>query len=91
MFTNSYEVSGTISTKLSGTKTLTGRALQAGEFTFALQAEGATKPLYTVTNGSDGKFVFPELSFDAIGTYQYTIYEVAAAVWVSTMTRQFTT
>ena len=79
VFTNSYEVSGTISTKLSGTKTLTGRALQAGEFTFALQAEGATEPLYTVTNGSDGKFVFPELSFDTIGTYQYTIYEVAGS------------
>lgn len=76
VFTNSYKVSGKVTATLGGTKTLTGRALQADEFTFAIKAVGAEEPLYTTTNQKDGSFVFPELTFETVGTYQYTVYEV---------------
>ena len=57
---------------LSGHKTLTGRDLQAGEFWFQLKdAQG--KVVSTVTNDEKGNFAFGDLTFDAAGTYYYTV------------------
>ena len=55
-------------------KTLTGRDLKDGEFSFELY-EGATK-LQTVTNKS-GKVTFDAISYTAEGEHTYTVKEVA--------------
>ena len=75
--TNTYSVSTvTVSGKksLSGHKTLTGRDLNAGEFSFQLKdAQG--KLVQTVTNDESGNFHFDDLTFDEPGTYTYTVSE----------------
>ena len=59
-------------------KLLSGRALRAGEFNFAvLDANGTT--VATGTNGADGKVTFNnKLSFNKVGTYAYTVIETSA-------------
>lgn len=75
--TNTYSVSPvTVYGKesLSGRKTLTGRDLKAGEFSFQLKdAQG--KLVQTVTNDESGNFHFDDLTFDEPGTYTYTVSE----------------
>lgn len=79
-FGNAYKASG--STEIKGTKALTGKALPAELFTFALQqynasGEAVGEPV-TVTNAADGSFSFPALEFteaDAGNTYYYKVTE----------------
>ncbi|MCD8230279.1 MAG: hypothetical protein LUD14_00355 [Clostridiales bacterium] len=75
-FTNTYRDTETI--ELTATKTLTGRDLAAGEFTFELtDEEGNT---ITAVNDADGTISFGEFTYDQsdIGkTYTYTVEEVA--------------
>lgn len=73
-FANSYETVG-VGVTLTGTKTLTGRALAEGEFTFAVYDE-AGEQVATATNAADGSIVFPELTFAEAGTYTYRVVEV---------------
>lgn len=57
------------------TKTLTGRALADGEFTFAVtDADGKT--VSTGTNDASGNVNFTPITFTETGTYTYTISEV---------------
>lgn len=71
--TNTYSVSS-VKVSLSGHKTLTGRGLKADEFKFQLKnAQG--KVVSTATNDADGNFAFDDLTFDAAGTYSYTVTE----------------
>ncbi len=72
-FANTYAAEG--KTQLQATKTLTGRDLKAGEFSFQLLDEEGTV-LQTVTNTSDGRVVFDEINYTEAGTYKYTIKEV---------------
>lgn len=75
--TNTYSVSSvTVSGKesLSGHKTLTGRDLKAGEFSFQLK-DASGKLVQTVTNDEFGNFHFDDLTFDEPGTYTYTVSE----------------
>ena len=78
--TNTYSVSPVRvygKESLSGHKTLTGRALRAGEFSFQLKdAQG--KVVSNATNDADGNFAFDDLVFDAAGTYSYTVSEDAS-------------
>ena len=75
--TNTYSVSPvTVYGKesLSGHKTLTGRDLNVGEFSFQLKdAQGNV--VSTATNDANGNFAFDDLTFDAAGTYSYTVSE----------------
>ena len=75
--TNTYSISPvTVYGKesLSGRKTLTGRDLKAGEFSFQLKdAQGNV--VSTATNDANGNFAFDDLTFDAAGTYSYTVSE----------------
>lgn len=71
---------------VQGTKTLEGRALREGEFTFQLytaNSEFATEqdaqPLSTVVNTVEGGFSFEPLTYEQIGTYYYIIREDASA------------
>lgn len=73
-FNNTYTAAPT-SVLLGGTKVLDGRALAEGEFTFVLNdADG--NELQTVTNNVQGGFCFDQTTYDAAGTYEYTISEV---------------
>ena len=64
-------------TVITGTKYLSGRTLNAGEFTFALTAQnGAPMPdATTATNDADGSFAFGSITYTAAGTYAYTVTE----------------
>ena len=71
--TNTYSVSP-VKVSLSGHKTLTGRDLRADEFSFQLKdAQGNV--VSTATNDANGHFAFNDLTFDAAGTYSYTVSE----------------
>ncbi|MGI6687052.1 MAG: DUF7507 domain-containing protein [Christensenellales bacterium] len=66
-----------IETTINPTKSLTGRALRTGEFTFALRQGG--EMLQSVTNDAEGNILFSPLVYTAedIGqTYSYTIVEI---------------
>ena len=74
--TNTYDAKGEVT--FEGTKTLTGRDLKEGEFSFELLDENGDV-IETVTNDADGKFSFSKLEYtlaDAGKTYKYTVEEV---------------
>ena len=76
-FTNTYEPADATAT-ITARKVLTGRALQAGEFSFQLlDANGAV--IQTVTNAADGSIAFAPITYSSEGTYTYTIAEVAGS------------
>ena len=71
-FENAYEADPTTIT-FGALKTLTGRDMVEGEFTFELtDSEGNT---VTTTNGANGSVVFPTVEFTKEGTYEYTVSE----------------
>jgi len=51
-----------------------GAAQVGGEFSYELQDEGG-EVVSTTTNNADGTIVFPEISIDAVGDYDYKIVE----------------
>ena len=57
-------------------KALAGRAMEAGEFHFVLKDENG-KTVGEGTNDKDGNISFPALTFKNVGTYNYTVEEVA--------------
>lgn len=76
-FTNTYTPTATTAT-ITGTKTLAGRDLAEGEFSFDLKdADGNV--VQTVQNGANGTFGFAPLQLDKVGTYVYTVSERAGA------------
>lgn len=74
-FTNTYVNTDAQELTLQGNKSLTGRDLVTGEFSFVL-AEGETI-LQTVSNRADGSFRFAPLVYTAadVGQHTYTVYE----------------
>ncbi len=58
---------------ITAQKTLENRPLADDEFTFELVGEKGD--VYTAQNDDAGKVTFEELSFDAVGTYKYTLTE----------------
>ncbi|MBO0453366.1 Spy0128 family protein [Candidatus Enterococcus murrayae] len=58
---------------LEAKKKLTGRTLQADEFSFKLTGEGVDQ---TKKNAADGKVLFDEISYTKEGVHEYTISEV---------------
>lgn len=73
VFTNSYAAENPATIKLGAAKTLSGRELKAGEFTFLLTGSDGTA--LTAVNGADGSVLFDELTFTEAGTYTYVITE----------------
>ena len=71
---------------LAGQKTLKGRALAAGEFSFTISAadgSAADTPLpaeTTVFNEADGSFHFGNIAFAKTGTYLYDVAEDTSAL-----------
>ena len=73
-FTNAYSAKGSVA--LKATKKLTGGTLESGQFSFELRDKATGNVLQTVTNDADGSVTFEPISYDAAGTYDYTIAEV---------------
>lgn len=73
VFKNAYAAKGT-TVIIGATKTLEGRTLAAGEFTFKLT--GADGRTYEAKNAADGSIEFPAIDFDKVGTYDFTLVEV---------------
>ena len=73
VFRNSYTATGTLEVPLEGQKTLLGRDLAAGEFTFTLYQDGLA--LETVANDGDGRFFFEPRQFHGVGQYTFQIRE----------------
>ncbi|MBQ3546975.1 MAG: VWA domain-containing protein [Clostridia bacterium] len=71
-FTNIYNPAAA-EVVIEGNKVLDGRDLKSGEFTFELY-NGNTL-LDDATNGANGDFAFEKLTFDEVGTYNYTVKE----------------
>ncbi len=81
-FTNVYTPSASDYVTLSGKKVIStgNRALNTGEFTFALapHTDNPNAPMPSVnkvTNRADGSFAFDAIEFDTVGTYKYTMVE----------------
>ena len=87
-FKNTYEAAP-VPVTLGATKVLDGRELKDGEFTFELtdgkNGDGEQAPMpgdsqettVTATNAADGTITFDPITFDKVGTYTYTMREVA--------------
>ncbi len=80
VFTNTF-TPAPIPLTISGTKTLSGRAMQNGEFTFELYETGVdhvvaedAQPVDTAVN-ADGTFSFDAISLDRVGSYYYVVKE----------------
>lgn len=75
-FTNSYSVTPTTSSvtdQIKVHKTLTGRDLAAGEFTFELVEGGSV--IATGTNDASGNVAFDSIEYASPGVHHYTIRE----------------
>ena len=76
-FVNKYEATGSLT--LEGTKVLTGRTLEAGQFEFEVR-EG-NEVLRSTSNEADGSIHFEPIKYTTadIGTHTYTVQEVTPA------------
>lgn len=71
-------VESSVADKIDVTKSLTGRDLAAGEFSFELlEVVGKEdKPVETVVNAADGKVTFSPIRYTEIGQHTYKLREV---------------
>lgn len=71
-FANAYQATSTTVT-IGASKTLVGKNLEDGQFTFVLTAADGTE--LKAKNAADGKIAFPALTFDKPGTYEFALTE----------------
>lgn len=83
-FTNAYRpapVTASVTDTISVTKTLAGRALRAGEFSFELADARTGERLQEATNSVDdeglGHVTFAPITYDQPGEHDYLVREVA--------------
>lgn len=71
-------VESSVTDKIDVTKSLTGRDLTAGEFSFELrEIKGEDSELIeTVANAADGKVTFSAIKYTEIGQHTYKLHEV---------------
>lgn len=72
-FANAYQATSTTVT-IGATKTLVGKNLENGQFTFVLTAADGTE--LKAKNAADGKIAFPALTFGKPGTYEFALTEL---------------
>lgn len=71
-FANAYRATPT-TVVIGASKTLVGKNLEDGQFTFVLTAADGTE--LKAKNAADGKIAFPALTFDKPGTYEFALTE----------------
>lgn len=71
-FANAYQATST-TVVVGASKTLVGKNLENGQFTFVLTAADGTE--LKAKNAADGKIAFPALTFDKPGTYEFALTE----------------
>lgn len=71
-------VESSVTDKIDVTKSLTGRDLTAGEFSFELReiVDKEFKPVETVKNDANGNVTFSPIEYTEIGQHTYTLREV---------------
>ena len=71
-------VESSVTDKIDVTKSLTGRDLAAGEFSFELLevVDKEDKPVETVTNDASGKVKFKAIKYTEVGQHTYKLSEV---------------
>lgn len=71
-------VESSVTDKIDVTKSLTGRDLTAGEFSFELReiVDKEFKPVETVKNDANGNVTFSPIKYTEIGQHAYTLHEV---------------
>lgn len=72
-FANAYQATPT-TVVIGASKTLVGKNLEDGQFTFVLTAADGTE--LKAKNAADGKIAFPALTFDKPGTYEFALTEL---------------
>ena len=72
-FANAYQAAPTTVT-IGASKTLVGKSLEDGQFTFVLTGADGTE--LKAKNAADGKIAFPALTFDKPGTYEFALTEL---------------
>ena len=72
-FANAYQATPT-TVVIGASKTLVGKNLEDGQFTFVLTAADGTE--LKAKNAADGKIAFPALTFDKAGTYEFALTEL---------------
>lgn len=72
-FANAYQATPT-TVVIGASKTLVGKNLEDGQFTFVLTAADGTE--LKAKNAADGKIAFPALMFDKPGTYEFALTEL---------------
>ena len=73
VFNNTYDPADA-KIVLNATKVLSGATLNKAQFTFQLADDKGTT--WSATNNASGQVFFPEVTFDATGTYTFVISEV---------------
>ncbi len=90
IFTNQYQVTENATVKLSGEKTLNGRPMVDGEFTFELiqMVEGAAVGDPQIVSNKDGKFTFAleYTPVDVGKTFTYVVKETHAGETINDVT-----
>lgn len=71
-------VESSVTDKIDVTKSLTGRDVTAGEFSFELReiVDKEFKPVETVKNDANGDVTFSPIKYTEIGQHTYTLHEV---------------
>ncbi len=71
-------VESSVTDQITVTKSLTGRDLTAGEFSFELREIKGENPelIETVKNAADGKVTFSAIKYTEIGQHTYKLHEV---------------
>ena len=78
-FKNSYNLtpsSSSVTDRIKATKSLTGRDLKEGEFSFELVEGEDAKVVATGTNAADGKITMSKITYNEPGKHAYTLREV---------------
>lgn len=76
-FTNTFDPQDvTVNLNVAVRKSLTGRTLAAGEFTFRVYKDGTNELILTGTNDANGNVTFDgQLVFDRVGKYAFDVVE----------------
>ena len=77
VFHNSYKADK-VGVQISADKNLANKVMVGGEFSFELKDENGN--ILQATNDAEGNILFDTIEYTEVGTYKYTLYEVAGDI-----------